>query len=135
YDGLYPSGTLVANADFRTGTPDWSGGSASDGLGNTWTITGNAFWVPPVFNPLVKLHVDNMGLSETAQRLRHLLRSADEDIQISETPLRLRGLLRSVDEPFALNETDLRFRGLVRSETENVEITETLLRFRTLLRS
>lgn len=48
YDGISTSGgTLVANPDFRAGTPDWSGGSASDGLGNTWTIAGNAVWIPP----------------------------------------------------------------------------------------
>src|SRR5690606_2444198 len=57
---------------------------------------------------LVKLHVDNMGLTETAQRLRHLLRSETENVEIAETLLRFRTLLRSQNESLELTEAALK---------------------------
>ena len=118
-------------------------------LAETMTVRLNNGVFQPIFNNetfnvssgLVwlrgKYRVSNVtvGITETNDRIRTIVRQLTNLLGITETNNRLRVLARSIIENLGITETNLRFRELTRILANNIGLTETNNRARILARS
>ena len=119
-------------------------------LAETMTVRLNNGVFQPIFNNetfnvssgLVwlrgKYRVSNVtvGITETNDRIRTIVRQLTNLLGITETNNRLRVLARSVaEELIGITDTNLRFRGLTRILANSIGLTETNNRARILARS
>ena len=118
-------------------------------LAETMTVRLNNGVFQPIFNNetfnvssgLVwlrgKYRVSNVtvGITETNDRIRTIVRQLTNLLGITETNNRLRVLARSIIENLGITDTNLRFRGLTRILANSIGLTETNNRARILARS
>ena len=118
-------------------------------LAETMTVRLNNGVFQPIFNTEVfnvssglvwlrgKYRVSNVtvGITETNDRIRTIVRQLTNLLGITETNNRLRVLARSIIENLGITDTNLRFRGLTRILANSIGLTETNNRARILARS